>query len=63
MQRDDDSGEVLDGVAGMHPAVDRLRHLLASATLLDLKATADGYWTHPPGTERGDPSTPPEAGR
>jgi hypothetical protein len=63
MQRDDDSGEVLDGVAGMHPAVDRLRHLLASATFLDLKATADGYWTHPPGTGSHGSSRPPEGGR
>jgi hypothetical protein len=45
MHRDDDSGDALDDVAQIHPAVERLRHLVASATLLDLKATADGYWT------------------
>jgi hypothetical protein len=47
----------------MQPAVDRLRHLLASATLLDLKATADGYWTHPPGAESRGPARPPERQR
>jgi len=44
MHNDDDAGTALDDVAGIHPAVDRLRQLLASATLLDLKATARGYW-------------------
>jgi len=31
-------------VARMRPALDRLRQLLTSATILDLKATAEGYW-------------------
>jgi hypothetical protein len=42
--RDDEAGEVLDDVARIRPAVDRLRRLLASATILDLKASAGGYW-------------------
>jgi hypothetical protein len=58
MHRDDDPGDVLDDVARIHPAVERLRHLVASATLLDLKATADGYWTDRPA--EGDGPTPPE---
>src|SRR2546423_154690 len=39
----------LDDVAGIHPALDRLRQLLTSATLLELKATAGGYWAGRPG--------------
>lgn len=63
MQRDDKADDVLDDVARMHPAVDRLRQLLTSATLLDLKATADGYWTHPPGPGPRNRPTPPEGGQ
>jgi hypothetical protein len=64
MPRDDDSDDVLEDVARMHPAVDRLRHLLAAAALLDMKASADGYWTHQAGGPEGRaPSTPPEGGR
>ena len=44
MQKDDDAGEALDEVARIRPVVDRLRELVASATVLDLKATARGYW-------------------
>jgi hypothetical protein len=44
MYGDDDTGNVLDDVARIHPAVARLRQLLASATILDLKATTDTYW-------------------
>jgi hypothetical protein len=49
MHDDDDkhagAGEALEDVARIHPALDRLRDLIASATALDLKATARGYWT------------------
>jgi len=45
MSREDESGDVLEGVEGIHPAVDRLRRLLASATILDLKASTVTYWT------------------
>jgi hypothetical protein len=44
MHREDDAGEALEEVARIHPAVDRLRDLIRSATALDLKATAEGYW-------------------
>jgi hypothetical protein len=48
MHEDDDkhagAGEVLEDVARIHPALDRLRDLIASATALDLKASAKGYW-------------------
>ena len=44
MNREDDAGEVLEEVNRIRPAVDRLRKLLTSATILDLKAHADGYW-------------------
>ena len=44
MQQEDDAGKVLGEVARIRPVVDRLRELLASATILDLKATAEGYW-------------------
>src|SRR5437016_8442380 len=36
MERNDDAGDALDDVARIHPAVDRLRQLLTSATILDL---------------------------
>lgn len=55
--RDDDSGDVLDDVARIHPAVERLRHLVASATLLDLKATADSFWTDPRVEDEGAAAT------
>ena len=44
MQGEDTGGEALDQIARIHPAVDRLRELLTSATVLDLQATARGYW-------------------
>ena len=44
MERNDDAGDALDDVARIHPAVDRLRQLLTSATILDLKASGRGYW-------------------
>jgi hypothetical protein len=44
MERDDEAGDVLQDVARIHPAVDRLRDLLTSAAILDLKA-ARTYWT------------------
>ena len=49
MQRNDDPGDPLEDMAQIHPALDRLRNLVTSATILDLKASADGYWAeHPP---------------
>jgi len=45
MLKDDMPGDALEDVARIHPALDRLRQLLASATILELKATADGYWS------------------
>ena len=51
MPMEDEAGEMLEDVAQIHPAVDRLRQLVTSATILDLKATADGYWAG-----RGDES-------
>ncbi len=45
---DDDNnagaGEALENVARIHPALERLRDLITSATALDLKASAKGYW-------------------
>jgi len=40
----DDAGEALEDVARIHGVLDRLRDLITSATALDLKATAEGYW-------------------
>ena len=48
MQKNEDPGDPLAEVAQIHPALDRLRNLVTSATILDLKATADGYWTDRP---------------
>ena len=46
MHEDDrEAGEALEDVARIHPALDRLRDLITSATALDLKASAEGYWT------------------
>jgi hypothetical protein len=44
MDKENDAGEALEDVARIHPALDRLRDLITSATALDLKATAEGYW-------------------
>ena len=44
MLNEDDAGEALKDVAGIHRAVDRLRDLITSATALDLRASAEGYW-------------------
>lgn len=75
MQREDDAGAALDDVARIHPALERLRRLVASATLFDLKATADGYWSDPPGQDeaaspserrgrsRSSTDSPPDPGR
>ena len=68
MQREHDPGDVLEEVAQIHPAVARLRQLLASATILDLKATADSYWADHHGDDGGgdddghddDAASPPE---
>ena len=57
MHREDDAGEALEDVARIHPALDRLRGLITSATALDLKATADGYWARDREVER--PTTSP----
>ena len=47
MSNDDESGGgALEAVARIHPALERLRRLVASATLLDMKATTEGYWSH-----------------
>ena len=54
MSSEDESGDVLEGVEEIHPVVDRLRRLLASATLLDLKASTSTYWTDQ--TEESDRS-------
>jgi hypothetical protein len=43
MSRDEESG-VLEEVARIHPAVDRLRRLLESATVADLRASTGNYW-------------------
>ena len=47
MDTDDDSGagEALEGVHRIHPALERLRDLLTTATALELKASAKGYWS------------------
>jgi hypothetical protein len=44
MHDDDHAGEALEDVARIHPALERLRDLLVSATALDLKASAKRYW-------------------
>ena len=44
MHEEDNAGEALEGVAGIHRVLDRLRDLIVSATALDLKASAGGYW-------------------
>ena len=45
MQKNDEAGDALEGVHRIHPVLDRLRDLLASATALDMKASAKGYWS------------------
>jgi hypothetical protein len=60
MQGDEVEGEALDEVARIHPVVDRLREQVASATLLELKATAPGYWAdRQPEPGSGDADPPP----
>jgi hypothetical protein len=44
MYDDDNAGEALEDVARIHGVLDRLRDLITSATALDLKASAEGYW-------------------
>jgi hypothetical protein len=44
MHSEDNSGDALDDVARIHPALDRLRQLVTSATILDLMATSGSYW-------------------
>jgi hypothetical protein len=58
MERDDDPGDVLEDVARIHPAVDRLRQLLTTATILDLRANSEGYWAAREGEESS--TTAPE---
>src|SRR5581483_2654640 len=60
MSRTDESGDALDDVARIHPAVDRLRRLVASATLLDMKATTAPYWSRrlPPARRDGEGGVP-----
>lgn len=48
------AGEALENVARIHPALNRLRDLIASATALDLKATAKGYWAERSDGRAGD---------
>ena len=45
MKNEDEAGDLLEEVERIHPVLDRLRQLLASATILDLKASAEGYWS------------------
>lgn len=57
MHDDDENagaGEALEDVARIHPALDRLRDLITSATALDLKATARGYWAEGSKGRAGD---------
>ncbi|MDQ1517120.1 MAG: hypothetical protein QOE80_2950 [Actinomycetota bacterium] len=58
MQSEQDAGDVLDEVARIHPAVARLRQLVASATILDLKATAGSYWADHHSDDDDGASTP-----
>ena len=58
MSSDVDTGDVIEDVARIHPALDRLRQLLTSATILDLKASAGGYWADHQGG--GESPTPAE---
>lgn len=44
MFNEDDAGEALQDVARIHRVVDHLRDLITSATALDLRASAQGYW-------------------
>jgi hypothetical protein len=62
MQNNEDPGDPLAEVAQIHPALDRLRNLVTSATILDLKATADGYWTDNPPPDAPDDPGEDEAG-
>jgi hypothetical protein len=52
MHEEDNAGEALEDVARIHPALDRLRDLITSATALDLRATAEGYWAKGKEAER-----------
>ena len=54
MHHEDDAGEALENVARIHAVLERLRDLITSATALDLKATADGYWAR---RAKGDRAT------
>jgi hypothetical protein len=45
MHHEHDAGEALEDVVRIHGVLDRLRDLITSATALDLKATAEGYWS------------------
>jgi hypothetical protein len=59
MYSDVDTGDVIEDVARIHPALDRLRQLLTSATILDLKASAGGYWADHQGD--GESPTPSDS--
>lgn len=52
MFNDDEAGDALDDVAGIRRVVERLRNLVMSATLLDLRASAAGYWSDHRGDDR-----------
>jgi hypothetical protein len=54
----DESGSALEDVARIHPLVDQLRRLLASATLLDIKSSAGTYWSGREGGLDGDGPRP-----
>ena len=47
MHREDEreDEQALHEVARIHPALDRLRDLIVSATALDLRASAHHYWS------------------
>jgi hypothetical protein len=52
MTNEDRAGEALADVERIHPLVDRLRRLLTSATLLDMKTSSGSYWAD--GRAEGD---------
>ena len=45
MTRPDEGGDALDGVSRIHAALDRLRQMVATATVLDIKATSERRWS------------------
>lgn len=65
MQSDVDPGAAVEDVARIHSALDRLRQLVATATILDLKATSGSYWAdrYDDGRHRVSPGTGSTSGR